>query len=62
MPVYPIVCFDGDDAGDHGRLAARDRFGIRGIAFDEVRVPDGLDPKDLRPNELVELFKHIGDT
>lgn len=61
VPIYPIVCFDGDDAGDRGRLAARDRFGIRGIAFDEVRVPDGLDPKDLRPNELVELFKHIGD-
>ena len=54
-----VAAFDGDNAG---RTAERDlvgRLALRGMGYRTVRIPDGLDPKDMRPNELEEMFKFL---
>lgn len=58
---YPILAFDGDDAGDKARRTASKRLGIRGVEFSAVEVPQGLDPKDLSCTELNELFNFLGE-
>lgn len=57
--MYPILAFDGDKAGDKAKRVASTRLGIRGIPFSSVRVPDGLDPKDLNHVELINLFNGV---
>ena len=51
-----VACFDGDDAGEGGVLAARRKAGLLGIPFSVRRPPEGFDPKDLKPHELQELL------
>lgn len=59
---YPILAFDGDEAGDAAKRAASKRLSLRGVEYSAVRVPDGLDPKDLNHRELLELFDFIGES
>ena len=58
---YPVLAFDGDDAGDKARRTASKRLGIRGVEFCAVEIPDDLDPKDLSHAELNELFNFLGE-
>ena len=54
-----VAAFDGDNAG---RTAERDlvgRLALRGMEYRTVRIPDGLDPKDMKPLELNETFKFL---
>lgn len=60
-PLYPILAFDGDKAGDRAKRDASKRLGIRGVKFESVRVPDGLDPKDLNHVQLNNLFNSLGE-
>lgn len=58
-PRIAIAAFDGDSAG---RRAERDlvgRLGLRGVGYRTVRIPDGLDPKDLNHTQLIETFKFL---
>lgn len=54
---YPVLAFDGDTAGDKAARVAAKRLGIRGVGFSTVQVPRGLDPKDLTPLQINNLFK-----
>lgn len=56
---YPVLAFDGDEAGDKAMRTASKRLRIRDVPFSTVRVPDGLDPKDLDHLELNQLFQGV---
>lgn len=56
---YPVLAFDGDNAGRKATRAASKRLGIRDVPFTSVVVPEGCDPKDLNSRELNELFKEV---
>ena len=59
--VQRIACaaFDGDMAGRDAERSLVSRLALRGMGYRTVHIPDGLDPKDLRPNELEEMFKFL---
>lgn len=54
-----IAAFDGDSAGRGAERSLVNRLSLRGLGYRTVRIPDGLDPKDMRPNELEEMFKFL---
>ena len=54
-----IAAFDGDLAGRDAERSLVSRLALRGLGYRTVRIPDGLDPKDMRPNELEEMFKFL---
>ena len=56
-----VAAFDGDSAGLAAERSLINRLSLRGMEYRTVRIPDGYDPKDLRPNELIETFKFLGD-
>lgn len=56
---YPVLAFDGDEAGYKATRAASKRLGIRDIPFTSVVIPENLDPKDLSHTELLTLFKGV---
>lgn len=55
----PVLLFDGDEAGDIASATAKSRFGIRGIYFKPLRIDDGLDPKDLKGQDLIKLLESL---
>lgn len=55
----PVLLFDGDEAGDVAKATAKSRFGIRGIYFKPLRIADGLDPKDLKGEDLIKLLESL---
>lgn len=59
MDKYPVIATDGDLAGHKAMLNIRRRFELLGIPYKVVGVPDGLDPKDLPPDHLTELFQFL---
>lgn len=56
-----VAAFDGDSAGLAAERSLVSRLALRGLEYHTVRIPDGLDPKDMRPNELEEMFKFLED-
>lgn len=54
-----IGCLDGDKGGDDGWRTIRSRCDLLSIPYIKVDTPRGLDPKDLKPQELINLFKEI---
>ena len=57
--AHVICATDGDDAGHSARRTIRARCDLHGIPFTAVDVPLGLDPKDLSPLQLKELFHDL---
>lgn len=55
------VAFDGDSAGVRGSLAVAQRLRAMGKTVTEVRVPEGLDPKDMRSDQIKELLCSTGN-
>ena len=58
---YPVLAFDGDEAGYKATRAASKRLSIRDVPFTSVVIPENLDPKDLSHTELLTLFKGVVD-
>lgn len=56
-----VAAFDGDSAGLAAERSLINRLGLRGLPFRTVRIPTGLDPKDLNPAELLAIFKFLED-
>lgn len=56
-----VVATDGDLAGDKARRTILKRCELFGIEATAVRIPNGLDPKDLTPQFLVQLFGEYKD-
>lgn len=56
-----VTCLDSDCAGFDGTRIITGRFNLYGLPIHNVRIPDGLDPKDLDHVELIEHFKHLED-
>lgn len=54
-----VAAFDGDSAGRTAERSLINRCSLRGLGYRTVRIPDGLDPKDLSPLELNETFKFL---
>lgn len=52
-----VASFDGDIAGRRAERDLVNRLSLRGLGYRTVRIPDGLDPKDLNHSELIDLFK-----
>ena len=50
------VLYDGDAAGEHGWAPARRKLALVGVPCRRLSPPPGLDPKDLRPDQLVEIL------
>lgn len=51
---HVLLAFDGDAAGDDGRVHAQRQLSLLGIPYSAVQVPAGLDPKDLSPEQIQE--------
>lgn len=51
-----VLAFDGDDGGMAALRNAIDRCSLRGIPYISIRIPLGLDPKDLNHTELLNIF------
>lgn len=56
---FAVAAFDGDCAGLHAERSLISRLSIRGVGYRTVRIPSGLDPKDLNHTQLVETFKFL---
>ena len=54
-----VAAFDGDSAGLAAERSLVSRLALRGMEYRTVRIPNGLDPKDMRPLELNETFKFL---
>lgn len=54
-----VAAFDGDSAGRSAERSLINRLSLRGMGYRTVRIPDGLDPKDLNHTQLVETFKFL---
>lgn len=54
-----VAAFDGDSAGLAAERNLVSRLGLRGVEYRTVRIPDGLDPKDLNHTQLIETFKFL---
>lgn len=50
------IAFDGDSAGSSGTLAVAQRLRALGKPVIELRVPEGLDPKDMRSDQIKEML------
>lgn len=59
MSRLPVIATDGDAAGWAARKVIRTRCEMFNIPVQSVGVPVGLDPKDMKPMELINLFKHL---
>ena len=57
-----LVSFDGDRAGRDGTVAVARRLRALGKPVTELRVPDGLDPKDMRSDQIKELLCLTADS
>ena len=55
--LYPIITLDGDSAGQIGTRNINNSLALFDIDCTTVDVPLGLDPKDLKPSQLLELYK-----
>ena len=51
-----LVAFDGDGAGRDGTVAVARRLRALGKPVTELHVPDGLDPKDMRSDQIKEML------
>lgn len=51
-----LISFDGDRAGRDGTVAVARRLRALGKPVTELRVPDGLDPKDMRSDQIKEML------
>ena len=51
-----LIAFDGDSAGRDGTVAVARRLRALGKPVTELRVPDGLDPKDMRSDQIKEML------
>lgn len=54
-----VASFDGDSAGRGAERDLVNRCSLRGLGYRTVRIPDGLDPKDLNHTQLIETFKFL---
>ena len=54
-----LGAFDGDTGGDGGHRIASDRCLLLDIQYQRVDIPRDKDPKDLKPKELINLFKEF---
>lgn len=61
IPKTAVLCLDSDVAGYAGANTIRSRFSLLGLPVSQVDIPVGLDPKDLKHNELIQYFKHLED-
>lgn len=59
LDKLPVIATDGDKAGDDARRTIHTRCELFGIPVQDVHVPRGLDPKDMQPTELINLFKFL---
>lgn len=55
----PVLCLDGDLGGWKATTEITKKLNLYSIDYKVLKVPDGLDPKDLKPNELIELVRGI---
>lgn len=51
-----LICTDGDKAGYDAARVIKQRLDALGVP-NQVRIKDGYDPKDMTPEELLELVK-----
>ena len=54
-----LIFLDGDTAGRVGSTKASKLLDTVNIPHVIINTPDGLDPKDLKPNELRRLCTHM---
>ena len=54
-----LIFLDGDTAGRVGSTKASKLLDTVNIPHVIINTPDGLDPKDLKPNELRRLCTHL---
>lgn len=51
-----LIATDGDDAGDAAACMIKQRCTLFGLPTQHIAIPRGYDPKDLKPNIIMELF------
>ena len=54
-----VTATDGDPAGWKARRLINSRCELFGIPCFSADIPDGLDPKDMTPEALIETFKFL---
>ncbi|HDI5593673.1 TPA: hypothetical protein PNS86_004668, partial [Salmonella enterica] len=52
----PVLALDGDLAGQTAERLISNRLSLFAVPYLRVSIPLGLDPKDLKPNEIKQLF------
>ncbi|HCH9332995.1 TPA: hypothetical protein NNU83_004630, partial [Salmonella enterica] len=55
----PVLALDGDIAGQTAERLISNRLSLFGVPYLRVNIPDGYDPKDLKPNEIKQLFSEL---
>lgn len=51
-----LLAFDGDEAGQRGSRAVAQRLSALGVNVQQLHVPWGLDPKDMRSDQIKEML------
>lgn len=59
LDKFVVIATDGDKAGWKSMRSILTRCSLFGIEAVSVDVPDGLDPKDMQPNHLINMFKFL---
>lgn len=59
LDKLPTIATDGDHAGLVAKRIINNRCDLFGIPVRSVDVPDGLDPKDIPPTGLIQMFKFL---
>ncbi|QGK90467.1 DNA primase [Acinetobacter phage vB_AbaP_APK87] len=55
----PVLALDGDLAGQTAERLISNRLSLFAVPYLRVSIPLGLDPKDLKPNEIKQLFSEL---
>ena len=56
-----VLSLDADSAGYDAVRDITNRFNLYGLPIWDVDIPVGLDPKDLKPQEMINIYKHLED-
>lgn len=56
-----VLSLDSDSAGYSAVRSITNRFNLLGLPIRNVDIPVGLDPKDLKPHEMINIYKHLED-
>lgn len=56
---YVVCATDGDSAGHKAAQMLKQRCNLFSIPYTKATIPEGLDPKDLTPPQLIDLFKFL---